>query len=127
MATAQVIRLTQFENLVVQADSNHLALCRAEIILSTIPAKRRTERDVITGKMIRGARAMLGWSAQTLSVQAHVGVATVLRIERSRDSSSGRCETLKRLEDTLLGAGIRFIEDEGGEGVCLHGEASLPH
>jgi len=71
----------------------------------------------------RGARALLGWSAQDLADKARVGVATVRRYEGGSTIASG---SLKAMAAALAAAGVVFISDGekssgGGAGVRLAG------
>ncbi|MGB8363030.1 MAG: helix-turn-helix domain-containing protein [Rhizomicrobium sp.] len=73
---------------------------------------------MITGNLIRGARGLLGWSAKTLADRAHIGTATVLRIERASDIPHCYWQTIEKIQQALLGGGVRFIvEDDIGAGV----------
>ena len=71
---------------------------------------------MVTGRLVRGARALLGWSVETLAHRAHVGTATVLRIERSDKVMSGRYHTIEKIERALHDGGIRFIDGTAGQG-----------
>jgi transcriptional regulator with XRE-family HTH domain len=77
---------------------------------------------MIRGDLIRAGRALLGWSSKTLAARAHIGIATLLRIERSNQVARGQCQTLEKIETALRDAGIDFVEDDShGPGVHLHG------
>jgi hypothetical protein len=67
---------------------------------------------------------MLGWSVETLAHRAHVGTATVLRIERSTHGMSGRYQTIDKIERALHDGGIRFTEGSAGYGGI---EFTVPH
>jgi len=71
---------------------------------------------MLTGRLVRGARAMLGWSVETLAHRAHVGTATVVRIERIDKVMSGRYHTIEKIERAFHDGGIRFVE--GSDGHC---------
>ena len=85
--------------------------------MKEINSDRFTERSahIKNGAMIRGARGLLGWSAQTLAQRAHVGTATVQRIENSKDVMCGRCRTIDKIERALVEAGVCFTEGSAGE------------
>ncbi|MEG8032691.1 helix-turn-helix transcriptional regulator [Sphingomonas aurantiaca] len=75
----------------------------------------------------RGARALLGWSAQELADQAGIGVATVRRFE---SASSIAASSIDAMASALTTAGITFISagkasPAGGEGVRLAVPATL--
>lgn len=75
----------------------------------------------------RGARALLGWSAQDLADAARIGVATVRRYETG---ASVAPLSVSAMRDALVGNGVCFIEvgeasDGGGLGVRLANRASV--
>ena len=74
-----------------------------------------TSAHITNGASIRGARGLLGWSAQTLAQRAHVGTATVQRIEHAKYSMCGQCRTIDKIERVLVEAGVRFTEGDAGE------------
>jgi len=78
---------------------------------------------MINGTLIRGARGLLGWSAKELAQRAHVGTATVQRIEHAKDLLYGQCRTIERIEHALVDGGVHFIEGADGEmGVQINPE-----
>ena len=79
-----------------------------------------SECSMINGILIRGARGLLGWSAKKLAQRAHVGTATVQRIEHSHDAAYGQRRTIDRIEHALVDGGVHFTEGPAGElGVQL--------
>jgi transcriptional regulator with XRE-family HTH domain len=69
---------------------------------------------------IRAARALLGWSQDTLARAAGIGLATLQRIEQSEGIVKGNFGTVLKIQQTLEQAGICFTDDEAGEiGVRL--------
>jgi len=76
--------------------------------------------SMINGAQIRGARGLLGWSASLLAQRAHVGTATVQRIESAQYEIYGQSRSLDRIQHALAEAGVQFIEGAEGEiGVQL--------
>ena len=75
---------------------------------------------VITGRHIRAARSLLGWSQSELSKKAKVALRTILRMEGFDGAVSARTETLSRVVMTLEKAGVEFV-DNGKLGVLLKG------
>ena len=65
---------------------------------------------MINGTLIRGARVLLGWSTKELAQRAHVGTATVQRIEHAKYHLYGQYRTVDRIEHALADAGVRFID-----------------
>ena len=75
---------------------------------------------MINGALIRAARGLLGWSGKTLAERAHVGTATLQRIERASYVDCGQYGTIRKICDALMEEGIRFTEDTSGEiGLAL--------
>ena len=75
---------------------------------------------MITAEQIRGARAMLRWSAKQLAEQAGIRWPTVQRMESAQGVPSGLSRTLELVQRTLESAGVVFIdEDDEGPGVRL--------
>ena len=70
---------------------------------------------MINGTLIRGARGLLGLSAQALAQRAHVGTATVQRLENAKYAMCGQCRTIDKIERALVEAGVHFIEGCAGE------------
>ncbi len=76
--------------------------------------------NMITSEQIRGARAMLRWSAKQLAEQAGLSWPTVQRMESTQGVPSGLSKNLELVQRALEGAGIIFIdEDDEGPGVRL--------
>ena len=76
--------------------------------------------NMITAEQIRGARAMLRWSAKQLAEQAGLSWPTVQRMESTQGVPSGLSRNLELVQRALEGAGIIFIdEDDEGPGVRL--------
>ena len=76
---------------------------------------------MISVEQCRGARALLGWSAQELAHRASVGVATVRRFEMGNAVAA---TSVDALASALSRAGISFIaagriSRGGGEGIRL--------
>ena len=75
---------------------------------------------MITAEQIRGARAMLRWSAKQLAEQAGLSWPTVQRMESTQGVPSGLSKNLELVQRALEDAGVIFIdEDELGPGVRL--------
>ncbi len=87
------------------------------------------EREMLTAEQIRAGRAILGWSASELADRAALHITTVRRLERCNGSPSGTIDSLKRIEDTLLAAGVEFTTSNGKVGVQmtrpLHGNGHV--
>lgn len=67
---------------------------------------------IVTGKQIRAARALLGWSQYKLAEKAGISVTPIARFEREEvDTKTG---TLMILVNTLENAGIEFRNEKDG-------------
>jgi predicted transcriptional regulator len=74
---------------------------------------------VISGRHIRAARALLGWSQEELSRKAKVGLGTVKRMEGFDGAVEARTETVRKVAGVLERAGVEFLNDKS-PGVRLH-------
>ncbi|KIP99529.1 hypothetical protein RU07_18755 [Agrobacterium tumefaciens] len=72
---------------------------------------------------IRGARALLGWSAAELAEHSGVSFSTIRRMEISAETV--RKEALSRVRDTLKRAGVNFFQDR--KAGLLIGLADVKH
>jgi predicted transcriptional regulator len=73
---------------------------------------------VITGRQIRAARALLGWSREKLCQETGMSWSTLARLEQG--GADPRVSTVEAVQAALEHAGIEFISGEGkGEGVRL--------
>lgn len=73
----------------------------------------------VTGRQIRAARALLGWSQQRLGEEASLSQTPIASMEK--DVSNSRQSTLKLVVKTLEEAGIEFFwEENGALGVKLN-------
>ena len=73
---------------------------------------------MITAPQIRAARALLGWTQQTLADKACVALTALKRLE-SRKGSGTHESTRDRVHRALRAAGIEFIWGSKGVGVLL--------
>ena len=64
--------------------------------------------------MIRAARALLRWSAEDLTRETALSVATIRRAELSEDETSMTTANDMAVRDALEGAGVEFIDENGG-------------
>ena len=72
---------------------------------------------MITAEQIRGARAMLRWSAKHLADNSGLGIATIQRMEAARGVPTSSARNVETVQRTLEDAGINFIgEERGGSG-----------
>ena len=74
---------------------------------------------MITAEQIRGARAMLRWSARKLAEMSGVSVPTIQRMESAVGVPKSISTNLDSIRRTLEDAGIAFIDDDEGPGVRL--------
>lgn len=70
---------------------------------------------------IRAARSLLGWSANTLSKESGVGVATIRRYEIQEGLPQGNFQKVIKIKNALESQGIEFTGDPlKNPGVILH-------
>lgn len=68
----------------------------------------------ITGRQLRAARALLGWSAQQLADASKVGVATIRRVEPNDGPVNMIASTIAAVRRALEAGGVEFIAENGG-------------
>ena len=74
--------------------------------------------SVISGRQIRAARALLGWSREKLCEETGMSWSTLARLEQG--AADPRVSTVEAVQAALERAGIEFVSGEGkGEGVRL--------
>ena len=77
---------------------------------------------------IRAARALLGWSANTLSKESGVGVATIRRYEIQEGLPQGNFQKVIKIKNALESQGIEFTGDPlKNPGVILHLDKQSSH
>ena len=67
---------------------------------------------IISGRQIRAARALLGWSQRDLSSKSKVAFGTVQRMEKFDGPVGARTETLGKVVAVLEKAGIEFLNTD---------------
>lgn len=67
---------------------------------------------MISPEQCRAARALLDWSQQELADRAKVGIVTVRQLEAGQHEP--RRSTLDVVRRALEGAGVVFIDENGG-------------
>jgi transcriptional regulator with XRE-family HTH domain len=68
---------------------------------------------MVTNEQLRAARALLGWSQSELALRAGLSVPTVKRLEGGFGPHVSD-EARAKLKKALEGAGIEFIQENGG-------------
>lgn len=68
---------------------------------------------MIEASQIKGARAMLDWSQQTLADKSGVSLPTIKRIEANGPGRSS-LDTINAIKTALEDAGVAFIPGNGG-------------
>ena len=77
---------------------------------------------VLSGRHIRAARALLGWTQEELARKARVALGTVKRMEGFDGPVGARTDTLRRIVAVFEKAGVEFLDDNR-PGVRLRGRA----
>ena len=73
---------------------------------------------MITARQTRAARALLGWTQETLAERALVSLTALKRLESPSDLKVFE-STYDQVRRTLEGAGIVFLSSDQGEGVMI--------
>jgi predicted transcriptional regulator len=75
---------------------------------------------LVSISQVKAARALLGWSQETLAQKSGVSLPTIKRLEAQEGGIGGRQQTATKLIQALEAAGASFIEENGdGPGVRL--------
>jgi transcriptional regulator with XRE-family HTH domain len=68
---------------------------------------------MITGDQVKAARKLIGWSQETLGLEAGINQATVMKFERGESRAEER--TISAIQRALEAAGVEFTNgDEPG-------------
>ena len=73
---------------------------------------------VITGRHIRAARGLLGWSQGVLADQAKVALGTIRKMERLDGPVGSRTDSLFKVAAALEKAGVELL-NSGNPGVRM--------
>ncbi|MER8942864.1 helix-turn-helix transcriptional regulator [Mesorhizobium sp. M0915] len=73
---------------------------------------------MITARQTRAARALLGWTQETLAEKALVSLTALKRLESANDFKVYET-TRDQVRRTLEGSGIVFLSSDQGEGVMV--------
>ena len=76
--------------------------------------KSQMRTPAITSAQIRGARALLQWTAVDLARESSVGVNTIRRAEVAENGTSLTAANELAIRRALEAAGIEFIDENGG-------------
>jgi DNA-binding XRE family transcriptional regulator len=71
-------------------------------------------KKVLKSAQIRGARAMIRWTAEHLARQSDVSLRTIRRAELSEGDSSMTTANDSAIRRALENAGVDFIDENGG-------------
>ena len=83
-------------------------------------ARPKTAAQPLRSSQIRAARALLRWSAEDLARETALGLSTIKRAELAYDETSLTVANDSAVRRALEGAGVEFInENGGGPGVRL--------
>jgi transcriptional regulator with XRE-family HTH domain len=69
---------------------------------------------VLRSEVIRAARALLRWEQQDLAQASSVSLPTIKRLEAKPGKMTAHMATLVSLKKALEGAGVEFIDENGG-------------
>ena len=68
----------------------------------------------LNSPQIRAARALIKWTAEDLSRESVVSLRTIRRAELAERDTSMTAANDLAIRRTLEGAGVEFIDDDGG-------------
>lgn len=80
---------------------------------------------MITARQIRAARALLGWTQETLADAALISLTALKRLE-SENGLRVHESTGDRVRRALEGAGIVFLTSDRGQGVMIVHDRPVP-
>jgi transcriptional regulator with XRE-family HTH domain len=69
---------------------------------------------LLTTRLVKAARALLGWSQADLAAKSGISEPTIARLESVEGDLGGRQGTAEKMRKALEGAGIEFIDENGG-------------
>ena len=69
---------------------------------------------ILSSELVRAARALLRWEQRDLAAASSVSLPTIKRLESMPGFMSAHLSTITALRKALEGAGIEFIEENGG-------------
>ena len=67
---------------------------------------------IITGRHIRAARGLVGWSQIELAKRAKVALGTARKMEESNGPVGSRTDSLFKVLGVLEKAGVEFLNDD---------------
>jgi transcriptional regulator with XRE-family HTH domain len=67
-----------------------------------------------SGRQVKAARALLGWSQSKLAEKAGVSEPMIARLESLDGELGGREATAEKILGAIRGSGIEFIDENGG-------------
>jgi transcriptional regulator with XRE-family HTH domain len=69
---------------------------------------------LLTTRLVKAARALLGWSQADLAAKSGISEPTIARLESVEGNLGGRQGTAEKIRKALEGAGVEFIDENGG-------------
>ena len=81
---------------------------------------------MITSRQSRAARALLGWTQETLANKARISLTALKRLESESDLEVYET-TRDQVRRAFEAAGIVLLSTDKGQGVLLHHDTSNRH
>ncbi len=69
---------------------------------------------VLSSELIRAARALVRWEQRDLARASSVSLPTIKRLESTPGMMAAHMSTVAALKRALEGAGVEFIDENGG-------------
>jgi hypothetical protein len=82
-----------------------------KVLLANVP-HTAFQSSILTGKLIRAARGLMGWTQRELARVANVGLGTVRRMEDAAGPVSARIENVISVAVAFEAAGVEFLNDD---------------
>jgi|SRR4051794_27904297 transcriptional regulator with XRE-family HTH domain len=75
----------------------------------------------VSVRQVKAARALLTWSQADLAEFSGVSEPTIARLESIDGLLGGRSDTVEKITNAIVAAGVEFLPDDtaGGEGVRI--------
>jgi transcriptional regulator with XRE-family HTH domain len=89
-----------------------------------LTGRPHTQPGMLTPAQLRAARALVGWSRETLAEKAGVSAQTVTGFELL--GADSKISTLNKIRRALETAGVRFIDEDEMEGPGVRLQKGKP-
>jgi len=82
---------------------------------------------LLSGRLMRAARCLLGWTQAELAARSGVARGTILRLEAAlAPDVQVQYDTAQRLQQCFKRAGVEFLEERSGSAQVIGLQLKLP-